>query len=649
MKKLMLVLGICFYMSTLYAQYTLTNNDVVVEDGEIISCSYEDGGDIIIPDVLDGQVVMGINATVFEYKNLTGVVLPSGLKSIGFYAFYGNNLKNIVIPNGVESISYCAFAYNQIESVLFPNGLLSIADKAFYNNIIVSLELPENINSVGNKAFSNNKINSLVIKGQDTYIKGGAFSNNRITHINGLESNGFIYQTINDNTTLASYGGLNTNNIIIPDNVEKIADDAFDGVYLYNMPEMTSVRYIGHNAISILGYFTLPEVRLHYKELLQWVDSDGNIYEAGEKVESNDRYTAKLINVIDCHTAPQIKEMYDNVEEDEVVNDEAIIELKLYNNINPGGEATYRSTNTISFEPGFEVMVGGELNAIIVECMTNKAPTLNNPIENKRVSKNEEYTLDLNQYFSDPNDQQLSFLVNFPENECSISSLSNGILVYQKHVQQSSINITATDPGGLSISTSMELLPLADAGSDFNTQVDQVNMMALPAGNGMQAYWSVLAGNGQIVAPDLSNTSIYNLSAGVNIFSWTVIDGEHTDSDNIVVIYTPNNELPEAKKGNSQSASIVTRINNNNNNNMSNKAIQIFPNPASDIIKIGGIEDDDCSLFVYSLNGTELMSLKNIKNNQQININWAPKGTLIFRIFSHSLGDFILTKKILVE
>ena len=72
--------------------YKLGDDDVVVNNGIIESCSYNFAQKhIIIPDSLDGQKVTGIVSKspyyygVFYNKGLLEVQLPSTLKTIGNY------------------------------------------------------------------------------------------------------------------------------------------------------------------------------------------------------------------------------------------------------------------------------------------------------------------------------------------------------------------------------------------------------------------------------------------------------------------------------------------------------------------------------------------------------------------------------------
>jgi len=211
MKKVTLIL---FYVlvniSITMGQYTLTDDDVVIENGVIISCSYNfNQTDIIIPSILDEQIITGIgydnNNSIFDEKGITSVEFPSNIDSIANNAFYHNNITDIIIPN---SLTY-----------------------------------------IGNKAFAKNIITNITIPSSVTYIGGGAFNNNKITIINGQLSNGIIYArnsngSINYNKII-SYGGEVNNIDFIPNSVDTIGDYAFEQIFLYNVSIPNSITHIG--------------------------------------------------------------------------------------------------------------------------------------------------------------------------------------------------------------------------------------------------------------------------------------------------------------------------------------------------------------------------------------------------------------------
>lgn len=70
-------------------------------------------GEIIVPAEYNGKPVYGLIEHAFENcKNITKVVLPEGLKTIGYYAFKGVGSNVVVIPVSVTSISATSFEDN---------------------------------------------------------------------------------------------------------------------------------------------------------------------------------------------------------------------------------------------------------------------------------------------------------------------------------------------------------------------------------------------------------------------------------------------------------------------------------------------------------------------------------------------------------
>ena len=106
--------------------YTLTDNDVVVDENGIIqSCSYDFFlKKIIIPEVLDEQSVKGIvdrqsSNGVFYKKGITSLKLPATIESIGTYAFYSNPLIELDLSacSKLSIIKGFAFNYNALTSL----------------------------------------------------------------------------------------------------------------------------------------------------------------------------------------------------------------------------------------------------------------------------------------------------------------------------------------------------------------------------------------------------------------------------------------------------------------------------------------------------------------------------------------------------
>ena len=83
-----------------------------VEDGKVTITGYTgNGGDVTVPDTIDGLPVTTIGDNAFCYcTGLTSITLPASITTIGYYAFSGcHGLTSITLPNSITTISVGAF------------------------------------------------------------------------------------------------------------------------------------------------------------------------------------------------------------------------------------------------------------------------------------------------------------------------------------------------------------------------------------------------------------------------------------------------------------------------------------------------------------------------------------------------------------
>lgn len=109
----------------------LNENDLTVDASGIITAYNGTKASFTVPDTVNGITVTGIGSGVFEGKNVSEVVLPSGVISIGQNAF-----KDCTVLKTV-----------------FAKGVISIADNAFYNCIWLKNIYLGPVTSIGKYAF----------------------------------------------------------------------------------------------------------------------------------------------------------------------------------------------------------------------------------------------------------------------------------------------------------------------------------------------------------------------------------------------------------------------------------------------------------------------------------------------------------------
>jgi len=167
---------------------------------------YGAGGNIIIPEQIDGAAVVTIGRNAFYNAALTSVTLPESIDKIDFNAFesckeltevishngeaswttaafYGcNNLTRIIFADGVtnisRSINLSDTHIDGITEVVLPDTLKNIGDRMFAGcNKITEITVPDGVETLGENAFYNcDTLRMVTIPGSVTSIGRNIFN-----------------------------------------------------------------------------------------------------------------------------------------------------------------------------------------------------------------------------------------------------------------------------------------------------------------------------------------------------------------------------------------------------------------------------------------------------------------------------------------
>ena len=87
--------------------------EFTTEGGKVTITAYKGNSlDVTIPSTIDGMPVVAIGDEAFKDANIRSVVIPAGVKKIGWFAFSACTvLESITIPASVTSVEYGAFDY----------------------------------------------------------------------------------------------------------------------------------------------------------------------------------------------------------------------------------------------------------------------------------------------------------------------------------------------------------------------------------------------------------------------------------------------------------------------------------------------------------------------------------------------------------
>lgn len=205
-------------------------------------------------------------------KNITEVIIKTGVTTIGNYAFYGcTALTNITISDSVTTVgNYAFYGCAGLTSIAIPNSVTSIGDSAFWNCAgLTSIAIPNSLTHIGSLAFWNcTGLTSIAIPNSVTQIDDFAFlgcenltnvtiSNNLKNMANGIFMRCTKLTDISIPNSVTNIGNnvfeecSELTSVIIPDSITSIGVNAFYGCKsLTNVKIPNNVANIGNNAFS---------------------------------------------------------------------------------------------------------------------------------------------------------------------------------------------------------------------------------------------------------------------------------------------------------------------------------------------------------------------------------------------------------------
>lgn len=207
--------------------------------------------------------VTSIGDYAFEDAYLHIMVIPDSVIDIGEGAFMSGWLTSITLPENITSIGDSAFRYCGLTSIVIPESVTRIGSSAFEGcGSLTSITIPKSVTSIGDSAFWGcDDLTSVTIPGSVTSINDSAFwgcsSLTNVTIGEGVTSIGGE----------AFYGCSSLSSLKIPESVTKIESGAFQSSNLTNVEIPQNVVSIGDYAFSncsSLTSFSVDERNAHY-------------------------------------------------------------------------------------------------------------------------------------------------------------------------------------------------------------------------------------------------------------------------------------------------------------------------------------------------------------------------------------------------
>ena len=194
-------------------------------------------------------------------ENLTGIIIPASVRSIGINAFEDcSSLTSITIPAGVTEIGISAFrACTSLISITISSSVKSIGDYAFvFCDSLTSAAIPAGVRSIGINPFARctNFTDITVAANNPNYSSEGGLLYNKtktslITVPGAISGNVTLHKGIKTIDTSAFSGCTSLTGITIPTGVRSIGERAFIGcTSLTDITIPAGVTSIGESTFS---------------------------------------------------------------------------------------------------------------------------------------------------------------------------------------------------------------------------------------------------------------------------------------------------------------------------------------------------------------------------------------------------------------
>ena len=259
-------------------EYSISKNDKD-EDVATITKYYGSVSAIIVPETIDGYLVVAIGRSAFEGNkylrtmlipdcitsiddrafaktNLQSLVLPEKLEHLGSEILAGNtdvmeitipktvketkwnyltegpfgnsNIKNAIIENGMTTVcDYMFMGNTTLESVSLPETITKIGDHAFEKTSLTEIKLPETVIKIGDKAFAKSKLKEIKLPSNLECIGSEILSGN--TGVEEIVIPASVKETEWNYLTEGPFGNSNIKNAIIENGMTTVCDYIFMG------------------------------------------------------------------------------------------------------------------------------------------------------------------------------------------------------------------------------------------------------------------------------------------------------------------------------------------------------------------------------------------------------------------------------------
>ena len=235
--------------------------DYTIENGAVTITGYAGpGGELTIPDTIDGLSVTGIGRQAFSANSLlTSVIIPNTVTRIGDFAFSRcTRLSNLNLPRDLMAVGEGAFKdCTRLAALMIPDGVVVIGQSAFRGcTSLTSITMPASVTSLGEGVFARcTGLTAIDVDASNpaySSLDGVLFNKDQTMLIHCPTAKAGNYSFPGSVTSIAAeafYGCVNLGSVIIGNRVTSIPGRAFPGcTSLTNLVIPDGVVVIGQSA-----------------------------------------------------------------------------------------------------------------------------------------------------------------------------------------------------------------------------------------------------------------------------------------------------------------------------------------------------------------------------------------------------------------
>ncbi len=195
-----------------------------------------------------------IGSECFYYQaGLTEIVIPEGVTTIGFQAFFGcEGLKKVSLPSTLRSLGYLCFGVcTSLEELVLPEGLETLGEQCFYRCYALNkLNIPSTVTEIGGFILAD----TAYEQNPDNWVGGGLYLDNWLLQAKQDREALTVRLGTRGLAGVIAHEGTNIKQIYLPEGLKYISSHCFDGSNITSMVIPSTVEHIGERAFRYFSY-----------------------------------------------------------------------------------------------------------------------------------------------------------------------------------------------------------------------------------------------------------------------------------------------------------------------------------------------------------------------------------------------------------